>query len=287
MRSQRFVLTLRFAPATGAAAVGKAVGGFLRYVQYRDDHEREPAHDVEGLVRYVAWRDRTGTRGRLFNEHGVAGDEDRRRLADSVVRSLPAGLERSRAGGRIPRAYYQLILSPEDARGLDLQRLTRAALAQLGQDASDGLPPWVAAEHRNTAHPHVHIVMGARREVAPGHFRELMITRGRLARMKLAIGREIELQRGERSLELDRMARRLERIATRSYRREDLVRDLLIEPSRARASRRGRPRSGWSRAAARLAWRYHREAQRLAAHPQHWMVRDRDRDREEDREWAR
>jgi len=285
MSSARFVLTLRFAPVTSAAAVGKAVGGFLRYVQYRDEHELEPAHDVEGLVRYVAWRDRTGIRGHLFNEHGWAGDEDRRRLAESVVRSLPSAPDRARAGGRTARAYYQLILSPEDARGLDLQRLTRAALAQLGQDASDGLPPWVAAEHRNTAHPHVHIVMGARREVAPGQFRDLIVTKGRLARMKLAIAREMELQRGVRSLELERASRQLQRVASRGNRRENLVQVLLSEHSRARVNRGGRPRSGWSRAAARLAWRYHREAQRLAAHPRHWMSNE--RTRQEEREWAR
>lgn len=285
MRSQRFVLTLRFAPATSASKVGKAVGGFLRYVQYRDDHEREPVDDVAGLLRYVTWRDKTAPRGRLFNEHGAAGDEDRRRLAESVVRSLPQELAAGRLGSRPARAYYQLILSPEDARGLDLQRLTRAAVAQLALDSSDGIPPWIAAEHRNTAHPHVHIVMGARRQVAPGRYRELIVTKPRLARMKLAIGREIELQRGERSLELERTGRQLERMAGRSNQREDLVRTLLIEPSRARVNRRGRPRNGWSRAAAKLAWRYHREAERLASHPEHWMARD--RSRTEDREWAR
>ena len=38
MRSQRSVLTLKYTPVSVAGGVRKAVGGFLRYVQYRDQH---------------------------------------------------------------------------------------------------------------------------------------------------------------------------------------------------------------------------------------------------------
>src|SRR5207302_4436832 len=83
----------------------------------------------------------------------------------------------------------------EHAQGLDLRRLTLAAMSQLEKDLGTYLPPWLAAEHRNTAHPHVHVVLAARREVAPGEFRALMLTKPRLARMKEALAHEIERQR--------------------------------------------------------------------------------------------
>src|SRR5207248_6449151 len=67
------------------------------------------------------------------------------------------------------RAAYRMVLSPERADGLDLKALTGAAMAQLGRDVG-ATPPWIAAIHRNTKHPHVHIVMAARRELAPGLF---------------------------------------------------------------------------------------------------------------------
>jgi hypothetical protein len=56
------------------------------------------------------------------------------------------------------------------------------------------LPPWVAAVHRNTLHPHVHIVLAARREVAKDQFRTLLITKPRLARMKESLALEMSRQ---------------------------------------------------------------------------------------------
>jgi hypothetical protein len=88
-----------------------------------------------------------------------------------------------------------MVLSPEHAEGLDLKALTRAAVDQLGRDAG-GTPPWVAAIHRNTGHPHVHIVMAARREIKPGQFRTVVINPARLAHMKLAMSDELSRQRG-------------------------------------------------------------------------------------------
>jgi len=88
-----------------------------------------------------------------------------------------------------------MVLSPEHAKGLDLKALTRAAMDQLGRD-SGGTPPWIAAIHRNTGHPHVHVVMADRRELVPGHFRTVVINPARLSRMKLAINDELSLQRG-------------------------------------------------------------------------------------------
>ena len=203
MRSHRSVLTLKYTPVSVAGGVRKAVGGFLRYVQYRDQHV-EPSADraLDAYVRYVAHRDRTSPRGRIFGREGACTDADRRRFVAFVARSV-RGLEpkwvMAKDGQRQDgqRAVYTFILSPEDWRGLDLRRLADVAMQQLESDAGpSGVGPWFAAEHRNTAHHHVHIVLAARRETAPGRFSTLVMTRARLQQMKQAITLEIERQRG-------------------------------------------------------------------------------------------
>lgn len=203
MRSQRAVLALRYTPVSVAGGVRKAVGGFLRYVQYRDQHnEPEPSRAVDAYVRYVAYRDRTSPAGRVFGREGGRTDADRRRLVEYVARSIrdlePKWVMR-RDGTREDRqrAVYTLVLSPEDWRGLDLRRIARAAMRELESSAGPGgIGPWFGAEHRNTAHHHVHIVLAARREVAAGRFSTLLITRTRLQRMKDAIAHEVARQRG-------------------------------------------------------------------------------------------
>lgn len=203
MRSARSVLALRYTPVSIAGGVRKAVGGFLRYVQFRDQHvEPERNGALDAYVRYVAHRDRTSPAGRVFGNDGKRTDGDRRRLVDFVARSTK-GLEPKWVLGRDgkledrQRAVYTFVLSPEDWRGLDLRRIARAAMDQLEAGAGPGgIGPWFAAEHRNTAHHHVHIVLAARREVAPGRFSTLVVSRARLQRMKDAIAHDIEQQRG-------------------------------------------------------------------------------------------
>jgi len=200
VRSARSILALRYTPVSVAGGVRKAVGGFLRYVQYRDQHAEPEAAGLDAFVRYVAHRDRTSPGGRVFGPDPDV-EVDRRRLVDYVSRSIKGLAPKwvQSADGKLvdqQRAVYQLILSPEDWRGLDLPRLALVAMKQLEEDAgTGGIGPWFAAEHRNTAHHHVHIVLAARRELEPGKFQAVLITRSRLQRMKEAIGREVERQR--------------------------------------------------------------------------------------------
>jgi len=202
VRSARSVLALKYTPVSVAGGVRKAVGGFLRYVQFRDQHAEPEVGGLDAYMRYIAHRDRTSPAGRVFGINEDRVDVDRRRLVDYVLRSTkglaPKWVEDRNGKLRDhQRAVYTFVLSPEDWRGLDLRRLARAAMQQLETDAgTGGIGPWFAAEHRNTAHHHVHIVLAARRELAPGKFGTLLITRSRLQRMKEAIGHEISLQRG-------------------------------------------------------------------------------------------
>jgi hypothetical protein len=198
MTGERSILAVAYTPISGSQGLRRAVAGFLKYIQHRDQHpDSQP--EVEGLLKYVSHRDRTGSRDRLFNREGQASDANRRWLASYVARSV-AGI--ARQGVRKPdgvlvdrgRAVYRFVLSPEFESGLDLHHLARATMAQLEADAG-GLGPWIAAEHRNTGHPHIHIVLAGRREVSPGCFRTVLVTRPRLQRMKAAMICEITRQR--------------------------------------------------------------------------------------------
>ena len=233
----RAILSVKFLAIPSAAAARTAVNGFVRYIQYRDHHEDLVA-GTSRMLRYVGYRDPTSVRGQLFDGSSRAGDLERRALVAHVRRSL----RNLSPGARPQRAVYRLVLSPADARGLDLRELTRATMLGLERDAG-ALPPWVAAVHRNTQHPHVHIVMAARREVSPGQFRTLMITRPRLAHMKESLAQETSRQ-------LDRPGVRRE---GRSRDLSDLIRiesgtDVVPNPT----TPRHRFRSG----AQLLVWRF-------------------------------
>ena len=54
--------------------------------------------------------------------------------------------------------FWKLIVSPEFGDRADLSRLTRELIKQMEMDLGTDLE-WVAAEHRNTEHPHVHVVI--------------------------------------------------------------------------------------------------------------------------------
>ena len=199
--TERCIVRVKFTLADGH--VGQAVGGFLRYVQHRDLHpESRVDPDISGLVKYVAYREKAASRAELFGSHGDHGTKGRKDFVDYVLRSIAGSqpqLFRSRDGRLLDRrrAVSRLILSPERSRGLDLERLTRAAMASLAADAGGDLR-WIAAIHRNTRHHHVHLVVAGMRQEASGVYCRADITKPRLAAMKHAVALEIERQRGER-----------------------------------------------------------------------------------------
>ncbi|QHC34726.1 DUF3363 domain-containing protein [Komagataeibacter xylinus] len=121
--SRRVVVKSRSVRAAGRN--GKAAA-HLRYIQ-RDGTDRD------------------GERGRLYS-----GTEDR---ADG-----DAFLDR----GRDDRHQFRFIVSPEDAGNLaDLTEYTRDLMAQVEADLGTKLD-WVAVNHHNTGHPHVHVVVNGR-----------------------------------------------------------------------------------------------------------------------------
>jgi hypothetical protein len=205
--SERCIVRIKFTPADGESAVRKAVGGFLRYVQHRDLHptsepdRTKPA--VSGLVKYVAYRDRAASRAELFSSHGSSGTQGRKEFVEFVARSIAQSepqIFRTR-DGRLQdrrRAVSRLILSPEQAQGLDLERLTRSAMERLATETGAPEMHWIAAIHRNTAHHHVHLVVAGMHLDATGRFHRIDIGKPRLAAIKEAVALEINRQRCER-----------------------------------------------------------------------------------------
>ena len=110
-----------------------------RYVKDAGRNGRSAAH-----LRYIQ-RDgtsRDGERGQLYS-----ATEDR---ADGA-----AFLER----GQEDRHQFRFIVSPEDGADLsDLTAYTRDLMSQVEADLGTKLD-WVAVNHHNTGHPHVHVIV--------------------------------------------------------------------------------------------------------------------------------
>ena len=117
-----------------------------RYVQGAGKNGKSAAH-----LRYIQ-RDgtsRDGERGQLYS-----ATEDR---ADGT-----AFVER----GADDRHQFRFIVSPEDGADLsDLTAYTRDLMAQVETDLGTRLD-WVAVNHHNTGHPHVHVIVRGKDELS-------------------------------------------------------------------------------------------------------------------------
>jgi hypothetical protein len=205
--TDRVILAVKFTPAGAGAQVRRSVGGFLRYVQHRDFHPVQsavkPRHEVSALLKYVAYRDRASNRAELFGPSGTLSTGDRKAFANFVANALDGSapqLFRGRDGRPRDRrrAVYRMVISPERAAGLDLRRLTTAAVGRLERESGMTGLRWLAAIHRNTAHYHVHLVVAGMHLDSGGGYRRLDLTKPRLAAMKDALSLEIEHQRTPR-----------------------------------------------------------------------------------------
>ncbi len=150
---------------------------------------------------------------------------------DEAYRLLDQHQAGSGAGGQA-RGYlaHRLMLSPpEDRRPDDLRDFTRHVLRELERDKGQCLH-WVAVEHRNTAHPHVHIVLAGGAGDRPR--RELRLDRADHARVK------------EDGLDYCRLTARVrddwERALAVATREADIGRETIAPPTRGRAD-------GWER----------------------------------------
>jgi type IV secretory pathway VirD2 relaxase len=88
---------------------------------------------------------------------GVTRDGERGQLFDAER----DGVDGARFAGRCEddRHHFRFIVSPDDARELaDLRQFTRDLMDQAARDLGTKLD-WVAVDHWNTEHPHIHVLV--------------------------------------------------------------------------------------------------------------------------------
>src|ERR1700742_4292578 len=159
---------------------------------------------------------RDGSQGRLFDAAG--DDADGRAFAE-------------RCEG--DRHHFRFIVSPDDAGELSsLRGFTRELMDQASRDLGTRLD-WIAVDHWNTEHPHVHILVRGRADDGS----DLVISRdyigsglraraSELATRELGLRSELEARRGlEAEVTAERWTR-LDRLLTREAGRSEGVIDL-------------------------------------------------------------
>lgn len=162
---------------------------------------------------------RDGEKGRLF---GAQGEElDRKAFA-------------ARCEG--DRHHFRFIVSPDDALEMaDLKTFTRELMGRMEKDLGTSLD-WVAVDHWNTEHPHIHIIVAGRTDDG----RDLVIARDYISEGMRAQAREIITQELgprtdldiQRSLAAQVDAERwtdLDRALVRDQRRDGVI-DMAPEP---------------------------------------------------------
>ena len=96
-----------------------------------------------------------------FENDAKAGGFNRENDGIDIARQLEGW---QRAGDE---RMFKLIVSPEFGDRVELSRLTRGLIEQMEEDLGTDLE-WVAVEHHNTEHPHVHVVVrGVRSDGQP------------------------------------------------------------------------------------------------------------------------
>jgi type IV secretory pathway VirD2 relaxase len=106
------------------------------------------------------------------------------------------------------KRQFRFIVSPEDARQIDLAMFARELVTQMEKDLDRPLI-WAAVNHHNTDHPHVHIVIrgvdgdGKELRIPPRYIQHDMRARAQhLLTRELGLRTDIEIAR-QRSQEID------------------------------------------------------------------------------------
>jgi type IV secretory pathway VirD2 relaxase len=138
-----------FGRGRAALVRGLDAGGSRRHVVVKARVVRRSAGGLAAHIGYLQ-RDgvtRDGEAGRLFDARSDAADAS-------------AFAERATDD----RHHFRFIVSPEDAGELaDLRAYARDLMSDVQRDLGAPLD-WVAVDHWNTAHPHIHIILRGRLE---------------------------------------------------------------------------------------------------------------------------
>ena len=125
--------------------VPRAAAGRRVIVKARVVRNRASAKVLAAHLRYLA---REGSEEK--------GDQPSFYDSDGPV-DEPARKAFKRVGGE-SRHHFRLIISPENANGLELSQFTQSVMRQVEEDVGTALS-WVATNHYDTDHPHAHVVI--------------------------------------------------------------------------------------------------------------------------------
>ena len=109
------------------------------------------------VVRHTARSAPLGTHLDYLRRDGVTRDGEKARLFGPGTENADARAFSERCGD--DRHHFRFIVSPDDAPDMaDLRSFTRDLVGQMEKDLGTKLD-WVAVDHWNTEHPHVHLIV--------------------------------------------------------------------------------------------------------------------------------
>ncbi|OZA91361.1 MAG: type VI secretion protein, partial [Azorhizobium sp. 39-67-5] len=190
-------------------------------------------------ARVVRHTDRAGSlRQHLtyLRREGVTRDGEKARMFGPEIDSVDVDAFTERCCD--DRHHFRFIVSPDDALEMeDLRAFTRDLARQMEKDLGTGLD-WVAVDHWNTEHPHVHLIVRGRRDdgqdlvISRDYIKEGMRDRARdLITQELGPRTELDIRRSlERQIEAERWTE-LDRQLVRESRESGII-DMAPAPGR-------------------------------------------------------
>uniref|UniRef100_B0SV60 MobA/VirD2-like nuclease domain-containing protein n=1 Tax=Caulobacter sp. (strain K31) TaxID=366602 RepID=B0SV60_CAUSK len=176
------------------------------------------------VVRHSGRSAPLGTHLNYLQRDGVTRDGEKARLFGSGADDIDAKAFAERAED--DRHHFRFIVSPDDATEMsDLKGFTRELVGQMEKDLGTRLE-WVAVDHWNTEHPHVHLIVRGVRDdgenlvISRDYIKEGMRDRAReLITQELGPRTDQEIRRTiERQIDADRWTNLDRQLARDSYR---------------------------------------------------------------------
>ncbi|MBN9000345.1 MAG: DUF3363 domain-containing protein, partial [Rhizobiales bacterium] len=162
------------------------------------------------VVRHSARTASLGTHLTYVRREGVTRDGEKARLFGPETETAGAGGFAERC--KDDRHHFRFIISPDDALELaDLRAFTRDLVGQMQKDLGTRLD-WVAVDHWNTEHPHIHLIVRGVRDdgqdlvIARDYIKEGMRDRARdLVTQELGPRTDLDIRRMlERQIDTER-----------------------------------------------------------------------------------
>ncbi len=162
------------------------------------------------VVRHSARTASLSTHLTYLRREGVTRDGEKARLFGPETETADAGAFAGRC--EEDRHHFRFIISPDDALEMaDLKAFTRDLVGQMQKDLGTRLD-WVAVDHWNTEHPHIHLIVRGVRDdgqdlvIARDYIKEGMRDRARdLITQELGPRTDLDIRRTiERQIDAER-----------------------------------------------------------------------------------